>query len=215
MPKSPAPLDRAPFHIDWTVSAPRTRFRALTSGSWRKGFRLEEAYWSLLEIASAKSGLKLGEYVRRLVENAGSENATAKLRLHLTELMNSEIAALGGTDLPGQIAGLLRASPVPCFAIDRSKRLVGFNPEFEQHVSRQVARLSAQARQSDRSIMSGVRLTLEQSVERIIELHARESGPPLECGYLISTPAYRHAGRVRTALLRSAGTEIVVAFVLS
>lgn len=113
-----------------------TEFRTVPTSRNRKGLRLERAFWDALETIGEWAGLKRHKLVSRVVEEAEQRdlNSASALRSYAIHMMRGEIERLEALNDQNYAIKLLQQAPVPSFAVDRAKRVLSVNAEFNHYV---------------------------------------------------------------------------------
>lgn len=185
------------------------RFRIFKRGAWRRAFRLEQAYWDVLERAAADAGLKIADYVKGLVDATAETgaNQSSMLRVHALAWLRRQADGLAKGQEPREILHAALAAPLPCFVISANRALVNFNGEFSSYV---VGR--AQAASEDD--VSKARLSLDVPVDKLIELLSAQPGRAVLCGFTIRTSLAIATGRAKVTLAQPSRRDLVVGYVL-
>ena len=194
---------------DDDVGPTAMRFRIFKRGPWRRAFRLEAAYWDVLEQASSEAGLKIADYVKSLVDAQGGSDAnlSSMLRVHALEWLRARARRLEVGHETREILHAALAAPLPCFVISASRALVTFNGEFSGYV---VGR--AQAASEDD--VSKARLSLDVPVDKLIELLAAQPGRAVLCGFTIRTSLAIATGRAKVTLAQPSRRDLLVGYIL-
>ena len=117
------------------------RFRVVTVGGQRRGIKLEEIYWQCLGELAARQGRRLADIVAACErELEGEGNLTARLRYVATRYMRDQLIGARQRSNLAIVAGQVRASPTPAFALTGNKNIVAFNPAFLSFVQSRVLR---------------------------------------------------------------------------
>ena len=108
------------------------QFRVVTTGSRRRGVRLERVFWKLLDDISERRGLKRSKLIGEVLEEAGenTESVASILRCFAASTVDLERSVLVGRLNPTQTIALMQQAPVPAFSINRQKKLQQVNAEF-------------------------------------------------------------------------------------
>lgn len=205
----PALDHRSAADADAATPPETMRFRILTRGTWKRAIRLESVFWDALEFGARESGQKLTDYVRAVLDDLPEgANATSRLRVHATALLDERLAAARTELAAVDGAGLLRSVPAAGFVVAPGRGLIAHNAEFMAFV-----RKAAGHRDGDPA--PAVRLNLEAPLRSIVGV-LRETRPrPLECGYALTVGERVLRGRVRVSLAPgSAATDEILGFVL-
>lgn len=185
------------------------RFRIFKRGPWRRAFRLEEAYWEVLEQAAFEAGFKIADYVKALVDASPEPDAnqSSMLRVHAVAWLKARVDRLKVGQDPREILHAALAAPVPCFVISATRALVNYNAEFSSYV---VGR--AQAASEDD--VSKARLSLDVPIDRLIDVLTAPPGRAVICGFTIRTSLAIATGRAKVTLAQPSRREMVVGFIL-
>ena len=111
------------------------RFRVLSIGGERRGFRLEQVFWNAISAIATRNRRNLTEEVAVTLRRAPKGlNASAYLRASaLADLMDLwEVAeAMAGRPVWTKV---VKALPWPAFAVTRSQSLVALNEPMRAHL---------------------------------------------------------------------------------
>ncbi len=126
----PAPSDS--LLLDW--AAPE--FRTVPTAETRKGLRLERAFWRALGTIATWTGAKRHKLIAKVLEEASSQalNGASALRSFAMHTMHVELERVKALNESSYAVELLQQAPVPSFAVDRAKRVVRVNGEFNHFV---------------------------------------------------------------------------------
>lgn len=186
------------------------RFRIFKRGTWRRAFRLEEAFWTVLERAAKDRGYKISDYIKALVDQApGNEaNQSSMLRVHAVEWLGARLSILQGAQDPREVLHAALAVPLPCFVIGANRSLVNYNSEFTAYVTGR-----AQEAASDEDV-SKARLSLDVPIDRLIEVLSAQQGRSVLCGFTIRTSLAIATGRAKVTLAQPSRRDMVVGYIL-
>jgi predicted DNA-binding ribbon-helix-helix protein len=185
------------------------KFRILKRRGWKGSFRLEEAFWQVLEDAAKSGSMKLSDYVKDMVERLddSARNQSSALRVRAVEYLLERCRALEKLGDLQNIVGAALASPVPCFVLNAARKLVSHNREFYNLVA-------SAAQQVAQGEVSSAHLTLDAPVPKLIDLLAQKPGSALSCGYSIRTNSQVLRGRARVALAMAQDQPVLVGYIL-
>jgi predicted DNA-binding ribbon-helix-helix protein len=146
--------------VDWATP----EFRTVSTPVARKGLRLERAFWSALGTISESMGLKRSKLIAELLEEAGEHklNTASALRSFAVHSMAEELERVRALNEASFAVSLLQQAPVPSFAINRSKRLIRVNGEFNHFIHILFA-------DGDSAGSRGVQINLETPLAQIFE----------------------------------------------
>jgi predicted DNA-binding ribbon-helix-helix protein len=184
------------------------RFRIFKRGTWRRAFRLEDVFWDALESAAKSEQKKLGDFVKQLTDSSAPDaNISSLMRVRAMEWLNARCADLEAAQDPRRMLQSLMAAPVPSFVISASRELVSSNAEFTAFVT-------AHARPGRPAEPTKVHMSLDVSVQKLIDLLVAEHGRPVACGFSIKTSDAQVSGRARLALVQPQMRDLLVGYVL-
>jgi predicted DNA-binding ribbon-helix-helix protein len=114
--------------LEW--AAPE--FRAVTTSGGRKGLRLERAFWSALTTIASWSGAKRHKLIAKVLDEADGQalNSSSALRSFAMNAMHKELERVRAQSDAAFAVPLLQQAPVPSFAVDKAKRIIRVNGEF-------------------------------------------------------------------------------------
>jgi predicted DNA-binding ribbon-helix-helix protein len=161
-------------------------FRTVGAQDARKGFRLETAIWEGIAVVSQILGLKRSALVSRVSEAARSRelNTASALRVFVVQKLLGEVERLRRLNDTSMFISLLQQAPVPAFAVDRDKRLVRVNLEFNRFIRALVGGVQ------DPNAKANLHVNLETPIADIFEVLG-DSGEYYQTSINVS-----YAGRV-------------------
>lgn len=176
---------------DWATP----EFRTVSTPMARKGLRLERAFWRALGTISESMGLKRSKLIAHLLEEAGDFhlNSASALRSFAVHCMEEELERVRALNEASFSVALLQQAPVPSFAINRSKRLIRVNGEFNHFIHI----LFAETGDDDASARS-VQINLEMPITQVFE-ELGSSGESRQC--MMNVLMGSRARRIRTKLV--------------
>ena len=137
-----APDELAPGGEASVLDYATPEFRAVPTASGRKGIRLERAFWRALSTIAERMGIKRSQLISDVLTQADSDdNATSILRSYAVHQVETELSAIRRQIEQSFSLPMMQQAPVPSFAIDRDKRLVRVNTEFNQFLRGVLAQL--------------------------------------------------------------------------
>jgi predicted DNA-binding ribbon-helix-helix protein len=109
-------------------------FRTVGAHEARRGFRLERAFWEAIEAVSEILGRKRTALVSQVSDAARKQelNTASALRVFVVKNLMREVTRLKRLNDTSLFISLLHQAPVPAFAVDRDKRLLRVNNEFNR-----------------------------------------------------------------------------------
>lgn len=176
--------------VDWATP----EFRTVSTPMARKGLRLERAFWRALGTISENMGLKRSKLIARLLQEAGEcrLNTASALRSFAVHAMEEELERLRALNEASFSVSLLQQAPVPSFAINRNKRLIRVNGEFNHFIRMLFAEVDGSAPSHD------VQINLETPIAQIFE-ELGTSGDSRDC--MLNVLMDTRARRIRTKLV--------------
>ena len=195
-----------PRDEDWAF---QPRFRVLRVGSVRRGIRLEEIFWTVLQKIADARDCSMGDVIlaceSRLEKGA---NLSSALRVGAVTYLQQELeAALSKTGRQA-VRNQVMASPSPCFALTGDKQLMAYNPAFIGFVQSRLSSLASDA------TGQGVRLSLDIPFSDLIEKLRIEGSGPATVGFVIGVERQLIRGRLNAILAPLIDREAIIGFIL-
>lgn len=169
-------------------------FRAVSTEEGRKGLRLERAFWRALDAIGARAGLRRSAVILNVMREANAHhlNATSALRSYVAHELVTELEHTRELYDERHHIALLQRAPVPSFAVDRNKRLLRVNGEFNHFLRILFAETGDGLRRQS------LQLNLETPVAQIFE----SLGTSAEsCDCTMNVVLDHRARRVRTRIV--------------
>lgn len=184
------------------------QFRVVTTGSRRRGVRLERVFWKLLDDISERRGLKRSKLIGEVLDEAGenSESVASILRCFAASTIDLERSLLINRLNPTQTIALMQQAPVAAFSINRQKKLQQVNAEFLQML-RPVGEAAG-----TRSTAEFVHLALDTPIDELFA--AASAAPSTQCNYTLQVDDRRRRGRAKIVLVPSEKPDTLVGYVL-
>lgn len=185
-------------------------FRVVARNGQRRGIRLERGFWEALKNIAARRKCTLGALVDEIAEMAGeSGNLSSAIRVACLREIDGESSALRRLASIETVRTLLLACPAPAFALEGSRKILTFNPSFQNLVRRQLpAGLSDESRHE-------LKLSLDLHVADILERLRLNGNHPIASGFVIGVGERRYRGQINAARAPVAGPELLIAFVVN
>lgn len=176
--------------VEWATP----EFRTVSTPKARKGLRLERAFWSALGTISESMGLKRSKLIAELLQEAGEHklNTASALRSFAVHSMAEELERVRALNEASFAVSLLQQAPVPSFAINRSKRLIRVNGEFNRFIH------ILFAEGDDSAHPHGVQINLETPLAQVFE-ELGTSGESRNC--MMDVLMGTRVRRIRTKLV--------------
>jgi predicted DNA-binding ribbon-helix-helix protein len=184
------------------------QFRVVTTGSRRRGVRLERVFWKLLDDIAGRRGLKRSKLIGEVLDDAGenTESVASILRCFAASTVELERSTLVGRLNPVQTIALMQQAPVPAFSINRQKKLQQVNGEFMQ-LLRPVGEAAG-----GRATAEFVHLALDTPIDELFA--AASAAPSTQCNYTLQVDDRRRRGRAKIVLVPSETPDTLVGYVL-
>lgn len=186
------------------------RFRVVTVAGQRRGIKLEEIYWQCLGELAARQGRRLADIVAACErELEGEGNLTARLRYVATRYLSDELAMAKQRSNLAVVAGQVRASPSPAFALTGNKRIIAYNPAFLSFVQSRILR--SQQPQPAR----GLRLSFDVQFVDLVHRLKAAPGEPQPAGFTIGVQGQVTRGKLNAALAPLSDQDVIIGFILA
>ncbi len=169
-------------------------FRTAMIDGRRKGLRLEKAFWTALAAIASWKDVKRHRLISHVVGDAERQdlNSASALRSFAIHAMQAEVERLTRLNELSYSVELLQRAPVPSFAVDRAKRVVRVNAEFNHFLRILFAETSGTF------VARSLQLNLETPVSVIFDA-LRASGEHGQ--YMLNIVADGRARRTRTRIV--------------
>jgi len=119
--------------LDLALDTDRPVLRQVQFGGRRYAISIEPAYWRILEEAARTRGVRLNQLVQTIAAAPhGPGNLAARLRLYCLRRQSRLVQAAENTPRSVDLAQIVDACPVPCFAVSREYTIVWHNPAFRK-----------------------------------------------------------------------------------
>ena len=183
-------------------------FRVVTTGSRRRGVRLERVFWTLLDEIAQRRGRKRAQLIAEVLDSTGesSESVASTLRCFVASTVDLERNALAARLEPKYTIALMQQAPMPAFSISRQKKLQQVNEEFMQ-LLRPVGEIG-----NKRATAEFVHLALDTPIDELFA--AAAATPSTQCNYTLQVDDRRRRGRAKIVLVPGDRPETLVRYVL-
>ena len=188
----------------------KPEFRVVARGGVRRGIRLERFFWASLKKLAESRKSTLGKVVDEIAEtHAEAGNLTSAIRVACIRWLSDKNAHLQKLASLKTINAILVACPSPAFALSSSKKILIFNPPFQQMVRRQLpAALGDDARQD-------LKLALDLNVADIFSRLDANGENPVVTGFVIGAGDRRYRGQLNVVRAPLIEPELLMAFVFN
>jgi predicted DNA-binding ribbon-helix-helix protein len=183
-------------------------FRVVVRGGTRRGIRLERFFWrSLKKLAeSRKSTLgRLVEEISKVHPETG--NLTSAIRVACARWLADQNVELRRLASLKAVNALLVACPSPAFALSSSRKILAFNPPFQQLVRRQLPTGQGEEPRSD------LRLALDLNVADIFSRLEANGDLPVTTGFVLGAGDRRYRAQLSVVRAPVSEPELLLAFV--
>ena len=185
-------------------------FRVVARGGVRRGIRLERFFWiSLKKLAESRKST-LGKVIDEIAgTHAEIGNLTSAIRVTCIRWLSDNNADLQRLASLKTINAILVACPSPAFTLSSSKKILTFNPPFQQLVRRQLpAGHGDDARQD-------LKLALDLNVADIFSRLDANGENPVVTGFVIGAGDRRYRGQLNVVRAPLIEPELLMAFVFN
>jgi predicted DNA-binding ribbon-helix-helix protein len=184
------------------------QFRVVTTGSRRRGVRLERVFWKLLDDIAERRGLKRSKLIGEVLEEAADNNESVAsiLRCFAASTVDLERTLLASRMNPSHTIALMQQAPMPAFSINRQKKLQQVNAEFMQ-LLRPIGEVAG-----SRPTGEFVHLALDTPIDELFA--AASAAPSTQCNYTLQVDDRRRRGRAKIVLVPSEKPDTLVGYVL-
>jgi predicted DNA-binding ribbon-helix-helix protein len=185
-------------------------FRVVARNGQRRGIRLERAFWDALKHMAGRDKRTLGtliDEVAAIVDEKG--NLASALRVACLRDATQESAILRKLASIGMVNAILVACPAPAFALESTRKILAFNPPFQNLVRRQLpAGLHDDARKD-------LKLALDINVADIFETLHHNGNQPVATGFVMGVGERRYRGQINAVRAPVSEPELLMAFVVN
>jgi predicted DNA-binding ribbon-helix-helix protein len=193
-----------------SVDDVETEFRVVVRNGNRRGIRLEHFFWTALKRIAQSRKSTLGQIVEEISQAApDTGNLTSAIRVACARWLADENAELRKVASLRGVNALLLACPSPAFALSSSKKIMAFNPAFQNLVRRQ------QPIQQGEDDELGLKLTLDLNVVDIFARLAADDDRPVVTGFVLGASDRRYRGRLNIVRAPASESEVLLAFVFT
>lgn len=195
-----------PRDEDWAF---QPRFRVLRVGTARRGIRLEEIFWTVLQQIADARDCNVGDVIEacesRLEKGA---NLSSALRVEAVGYLQGALETASRKIGRQAVRNHVMASPSPCFALTGDKQLMAYNPAFIGFVQSRLSSLATD------TTGRGVRLSLDIQFSELIEKLKIEGSGPATVGFVIGVDRQLIRGRLNAILAPLTEQEAIIGFIL-
>jgi predicted DNA-binding ribbon-helix-helix protein len=197
-----------PLKFDYLSESDFTpKFRAVRTGEYRRGIRLEQIFWTVL----ARLAKEEGTTIAQLVEKAETDfpqggNITSALRVVALGWMRRELAQARPGKEEDIVSSLVRASPVATIALAADKRLTAYNAPFLTYVQAQLGLNPSTA------LPRNLRLILDVQFGELIRTLEANGNRAIRTGILLGAEDKRVRGTLNVVLAPVQKESILIGY---
>jgi predicted DNA-binding ribbon-helix-helix protein len=185
-------------------------FRVVVRNGNRRGIRLERFFWAALKRFAESRNITLGKVVEEIAQVAPETgNLTSAIRVACARWLADENAELRKLASLRSVNAVLTACASPAFAMSSSRKILTFNPAFQQLVRRHLT-----TQQSDDG-RRDIKLALDLEVADIVARLAVDGDRPVVTGFVVGAEDRRYRGQINIVRAPASESEVLLAFVLS
>lgn len=183
-------------------------FRVVVRGGNRRGIRLERFYWASLKKLAESRKSTLGQLVEEISSvQPETGNLTSAIRVACTRWFADQNAELRKLASLKTVNAILLACPSPAFALSSSRKILAFNPSFQQLVRRQLPVEQGEEARSD------LKLALDLNVADIFSRLGGNGEHPVVTGFVIGAGERRYRAQLNVVRAPVSEPELLLAFV--
>lgn len=187
-----------------------TDFRVVVRQGSRRGIRLERIFWATLKQLAEHNHLTIGEMVEEIaLANGDTSNLASAIRVACLRWMADQNAGLARLASLRTINAILGACPAPAFALSSAKKILTFNPAFQNLVRRQLPVGFGEEAHRD------LRLSLDLNVADIFNRLDANDGVPISSGFVIGAAERRYRGQLNIVRAPIKAPELLMSFVVN
>lgn len=187
----------------------KLRFRALTVNGTRRGIRLEQIYWDVLQAMATKRGWRLGDIIRDCeTQLDDGANITAALRVKAVAYLADELEASAAETRPSLVMGLVAACPSPAIALSGEKKIITYNQPFLAFLHARLSRIPLQALSKD------FRLLIDTPFAGLLDKLRATPETAISTGFSITANDQVFRGRMNTVLVGTKDKAAVIGYVI-
>lgn len=203
-------IDAGDPELPLSVDDVETEFRVVVRNGNRRGIRLEHFFWTALKRIAQSRKSTLGQVVEEISQAApDTGNLTSAIRVACARWLADENAELRKVASLRGVNALLLACPSPAFALSSSKKIMAFNPAFQNLVRRQ------QPIHQSEDEEHGLKLTLDLNVIDIFAKLAADDDRPVVTGFVMGASDRGYRGRLNIVRAPASESEVLLAFVFT
>ena len=183
-------------------------FRVVVRGGNRRGIRMERLFWTSLKRLAESRKSALGQLVEEISKvQPETGNLTSAIRVACTRWLADQNAELHKLASLKAVNAILLACPSPAFALSSSRKILAFNPPFQQMVRRQLPVGHGEEARSD------LKLALDLNVTEIFSRLDANGDRPVVTGFVIGAGDRRYRAQLNVVRAPVCEPKLLLAFV--
>lgn len=193
-----------------TADATKAEFRVIARGESRRGIRLERIFWQTVKKLAEREKVTIGRLIEAIAgQDAGATNLASAIRVSCMSWVTARNAYLESLTNVGTVNSILAAVPTPAFALGANKKIIAFNPAFQNLVRRLLPSSDSGDQRAD------LKLALDVNVLDLVARLNTNGNTPVLTGFAIGVGDRRFRGQLNAVKAPSSDVDIVLAFVVS
>lgn len=186
----------------------KPEFRVVVRGGNRRGIRLERFFWTSLKNLAESRKSTLGQLVDEISKvQPETGNLTSAIRVACTRWLTGQNAELRELASLNTVNAILLACPSPAFALSSSRKILAFNPSFQQLVRRQLLVGQGEEARSD------LKLALDLNVADIFSRLEANGDRPVVTGFVLGAGDRRYRAQLNVVRAPVSEPKLLLAFV--
>ena len=182
-------------------------YRAVSTPGGRRGIRLENAYWSVLNDFAEEQNQTIGELVEKVRdEDHQAKNLTSLLRVNCLVWLQKKLRAFQFVSDDQMIRSIVNAVPTPAIALSSNRNLQAFNQPFLKLVTQAFDVTSVNA------LPAGLRLVMDVQIERLVEQLLANENRPIKVGIAIGVDERRLRQQLSVILAPRMDQRVILGF---
>lgn len=173
------------------------QFRIFKKQGERRAFRLERAFWEILERAAKQQNKRVGELVFEIVnQSQGVSNLSSILRCYAVLWLDEQVRSIDTRLVSDSAFAVFHASPASGLILDEDRNILSLNRSFQDFMWKKTGYRMEE--------MSEIRLSFDLTIPQILE---RVTEKAVECGFRFLLNGVPVNGTVRISKLVSSPQE--------
>lgn len=179
--------------VDLLVSSSH-QFRIFKRDGERRAFRLETAFWDVLERAAKQQGRRIGDLVFDIIRRSEtSNNLSSVLRSYALMWLDDQLRSNDDRIVLTSAVAVLNASPSAGLILDEKHYILAYNKAIIDFIQQRVGPRIPEIKE--------VRLSFDVSIPKILEIVGNHAEKVVECGFRLVSMGVPVSGRARVSSL--------------